>query len=186
VAEAIRTPSLVALSCRSRRAARWRGCQGRPGRHRAPVRAAQLGRAGLQAGQRRARLGRLPGPKRPGDPPTLGAGLLRVQLLLAGLSRRTTPSAPVPGRPGGRAGGAGDRSSRRNRPRGGRGQWRCARCGAWLTHGACCNAAGGHGRQHRRPSSCNCCLTPLPPARRYPSTFRPDQQTTDTGAWVLN
>ena len=35
---------------------------GRPGRHRAPVRAAQLGRAGLQAGQRRARLGRLPGP----------------------------------------------------------------------------------------------------------------------------
>ena len=102
---------------------------GRPGRHRAPVRAAQLGRAGLQAGQRRTRLGRLPGPQRPGDPPALGAGVLRVQLLLAGLPGRTTPSAPVPGRPDGRAGGAGDRSSRRNRPRGCRGQWRCARCG---------------------------------------------------------
>ena len=32
VVEAIRTPSLAASSCRSRRAARWRGCQGRPGR----------------------------------------------------------------------------------------------------------------------------------------------------------
>jgi hypothetical protein len=44
-------------------------------------------RAGLQAGQRRARLGRLPGPQRPGHPPTLGAGVLCVQLLLAGLPR---------------------------------------------------------------------------------------------------
>jgi SRSO17 transposase len=37
-------------------------------------------------------------------------------------------------------------------------------------------------RQHRRPSSCNCCLTPLPPARRYTSTFHPNQQTTDKEA----
>ena len=48
---------------------------------------------------------------RSGDPPALGAGVLRVQLLLAGLPRRTTRSAPVPGRRDGRAGGAGDRSS---------------------------------------------------------------------------
>src|SRR5215216_2953387 len=36
---------------------------GRPGRDRAPVQSAQLGRAGLQAGQARVGLGRLPGPE---------------------------------------------------------------------------------------------------------------------------
>src|SRR6266536_3581491 len=61
---------------------------GRPGRGRAPVRPAQLGRAGLQAGQARAGLGRLPGPLRPRDPPPLAAGVLRVLVLLAGLVRR--------------------------------------------------------------------------------------------------
>jgi hypothetical protein len=61
---------------------------GRPCRHRAPVRAPQLGRAGLQAGQRRAGLGRLSGQKQPSDPPALDLGLLRVLLLLAGLPRR--------------------------------------------------------------------------------------------------
>jgi len=75
-----------------------------------PVWAAQLGRAGLQAGQARARLGRLLGQRRPGDPAALAAGVLRVLVLLAGVVRR----APGPTRAhrtaacrphGGRAGG---------------------------------------------------------------------------------
>jgi hypothetical protein len=66
---------------------------GQPGRGGAAVRPAQLGRAGLQAGQRRARLGRLPGPIRPGHPPALDAGLLRVLVLLAELPGR--PSCPT-------------------------------------------------------------------------------------------
>jgi len=69
---------------------------GRPGRGGGPVRPTQLGRAGLQAGQARARLGRLPGRKRPGDPPPLAAGVLRVLLLLAGLPRRAPgPTGPA-------------------------------------------------------------------------------------------
>jgi hypothetical protein len=43
---------------------------------------------GDKQGQGRAWLGRLPGPKRPGDPSALGAGRLRVLVLLAGLPRR--------------------------------------------------------------------------------------------------
>ena len=147
---------------------------GRPGRDRAPVRAAQLGRAGLQAGQRRARLGRLPGPLRPGHPPALGAGLLRVLVLLAGLLRRpslTQPAAPdPPGRP--------------RRPRGGqrrpdiraepavqacRGRWRYERCGPGWSRGACWRAAGERGRQRRRPGRYNGCLTGLPQAGRSTS-----------------
>jgi DDE superfamily endonuclease len=105
---------------------------GRPGCHRAAVRAAQLGRAGLQAGQRRARLGRLPGPIRPGHPPPLDTGVLRVLVLLAGLPRRapqpTSVSRPPGRRPVGRAGGAGDRASAPNQPSEARGRWRCERC----------------------------------------------------------
>jgi DDE superfamily endonuclease len=82
---------------------------GRPGRGGAPVQPAQLGRAKLQAGQARARLGRLPGQKRPRDPPPLAAGVLRVLVLLAGLvCRAPGPTGPcrAAGRPsGGRAGG---------------------------------------------------------------------------------
>lgn len=73
------------------------------------------------------------------------------------------------------------------------GRWRCARCGPGWSRGACCNAAGGHGRQHRRPRSCNGCLTLWPQAGRYSSTCRHNQQTTakrmasqgfDFGAWL--
>ena len=81
-----------------------------------------------QAGQGRARLGRLPGPQRPGDPPALDAGVLRVQLLLArrpdpgSASRRARtacshPSVAVSGvgrRAGDRAGGP---ATSRSRPR---------------------------------------------------------------------
>ena len=66
---------------------------GRPGRGGAAVRAAQLGRAGLQAGQARARLGRLPGPLRSGHPSPLGAGLLRVLVLWQSFPARS-PTPP--------------------------------------------------------------------------------------------
>ena len=49
----------------------------------------ELDRAELQAGQRRAGLGRLPGPLRCRDPPPPGPGQLRVQLLLGRLVRRS-------------------------------------------------------------------------------------------------
>ncbi|MDB5845410.1 MAG: superfamily endonuclease [Polaromonas sp.] len=55
---------------------------GPAGRSRAAVRIAQLGRAKLQTDEGRAWLGRLHGPKRPGDPPPLDARVLRVCLLL--------------------------------------------------------------------------------------------------------
>ena len=69
---------------------------------------------------------------RPRDPPALDAGVLCVQLLLAGLPRRPphpTSTARPAGRPDGRAGGAGDRASTPNQPSGTRGRWRCERCG---------------------------------------------------------
>ena len=59
----------------------WPAAQ--PGRDRAPVRRPALDRAKLQAGQGRARLGRLPGPLRCRDPPPPGPGQLRV-LISAG------------------------------------------------------------------------------------------------------
>src|SRR5512133_720417 len=109
------------------------GPAGEPGRGGAPVRAAQLGRAGLQAGQRRAGLGRLPSPLGPGHPPALGTGVLCVQLLLAGRPRRAacpTRRAQPPGRrSGGRAGGHDERASTPNRPSEAPGRWRCGRCG---------------------------------------------------------
>src|SRR4029453_8443627 len=103
------------------------GPAGEPCRGGAPVRAAQLGRAGLQAGQRRAGLGRLPSPLRPGHPPALGTGVLCVRLLLAGRPRRAacpTRRAPPPGRRSGRpAGGHAARASTPNRPSEAPGRW---------------------------------------------------------------
>jgi hypothetical protein len=61
-----------------------------------------------------------------------GAGVLRVQLLLAGLAGRgprPTGTARPAGRPVGRAGGQGDRASAPNPPSGARGRRRCGRCG---------------------------------------------------------
>jgi hypothetical protein len=46
-------------------------------------------------------------------------------------------------------------------------------------HGACCSAAGGHGRQRHRPGSCKGCLTSLPQVGLSISTCRHSQQTTD-------
>src|SRR6266567_4849546 len=54
-------------------------------RDRADLRHPALDRAGLQAGQGRAGLGRLPSPLRSRDPPPPGPGQLRVQLLLGRL-----------------------------------------------------------------------------------------------------
>src|SRR6266487_4161847 len=62
-------------------------CSGRPGGDRAPVRSAQLGRAGLQAGEAGIGLGGLHGAQRSSDPPPLELGLLCVLVLLAGLVR---------------------------------------------------------------------------------------------------
>jgi hypothetical protein len=106
---------------------------GQLGRGGAPVRPAQPGRAGLQAGQGRTGLGRLPGPQRPGHPTPLDPGVLRVQLLLAGLPRRpphlTDTAWPASRHAIGRAGGASDRASAPNPPSGALGRWRCGRCG---------------------------------------------------------
>ena len=54
----------------------------------------------VQAGQGRARLGRLPGPLRHRDPPPPGAGQLRVLLLLGLLAHLSAPArAPAPASP---------------------------------------------------------------------------------------
>jgi SRSO17 transposase len=58
--------------------------RGRPRRDRAAVRPAHLGGAELQAGEGGARLECLSGTERPRDAPPLGAGLVRLQLLLVG------------------------------------------------------------------------------------------------------
>ena len=64
-----------------------------PGRDRADLRDPALDRAELQAGQRRAGLGRLPGPLRCRHPPPPDPGHLRVQLLLGRLVRRSAAGA---------------------------------------------------------------------------------------------
>ena len=84
-----------------------------PGRDRADLRHPQLDRAGLQAGQGRARLGRLPGPLRHRDPPPPGPGQLRVQLLLGRLVR---PSAAARSRRRFQQAGGGERGARTRRP----------------------------------------------------------------------
>jgi hypothetical protein len=68
---------------------------GTAGRGRAAVRTAQLGPAKLQTDEGRARLGRLHGPKRPGDPAPLDAGVLRVCLLLVARCRPKPPQRLV-------------------------------------------------------------------------------------------
>ena len=78
----------------------------RPGRDRAALRDPALDRAGLQAGQRRAGLGRLPGPLRHRHPPPPGPGQLRVLLLLGRLVPRSSRVARGDGRT---AAGAGPR-----------------------------------------------------------------------------
>ena len=85
-----------------------------PGRDHQDLRHPALDRTGLQAGQRRTGLGRLPGPLRHRDPPPPGAGQLRVQLLLERLVHRagTAPRAP----PGDGGGERGARTARPQRP----------------------------------------------------------------------
>ena len=60
---------------------------GPAGRDRAHMRSAKLDRAGLQTDEGRAGLGRLHGAKRPGNSPSLDAGVLRVCLLLVACRR---------------------------------------------------------------------------------------------------
>ena len=118
-----------------------------PGRDRADLRHPALDRAELQAGQRRAGLGRLPGPLRHRDPPPPGPGQLRVQLLLGRLVRRsprrsTTPAPPRPEPGRGERGAARRLTARRRRP----GRGRCARYAPGFPPGSCCSAGGRHGR----------------------------------------
>jgi hypothetical protein len=56
---------------------------------RPPVRHPELDRAKLRTGQRRTRLGRLPGLLREGDPPSSDPGQLRLLVLLEHLVRQT-------------------------------------------------------------------------------------------------
>ena len=117
---------------------------GRPGRDRADLRDPQLDRAKLQAGQRRAGLGRLPGPLRHRHPPPPGPGQLRVQLLLGRLVRRS-PAAGCSGTAAGtrprREGGRAPPYRRRHRP----GRGRCERYAPGFPPGSRCSAGGRHG-----------------------------------------
>jgi hypothetical protein len=125
----------------------------RAGRDRADLRHSALDRAGLQAGQGRAGLGRLPGPLRCRHPPPPGPGHLRVQLLLGRLVRRSPAAARRYGtkaparrrREGGRA-----PPNRRHRP----GRARCARSAPGFPPGPYCSAGGPHGPRRPRPASC--------------------------------
>jgi hypothetical protein len=78
---------------------------GRPGRGRAPLRAAQLGGATVQAGQNQPGLEPVPGPRRHGDASSLGAGAVRLCLLLVGRDPRPTAGHAAGGAASGRPGG---------------------------------------------------------------------------------
>src|SRR6185437_11917784 len=122
-----------------------------PGRDHPDLRHPPLDRAELQAGQGRARLGRLPGPLRHRHPPPPGPGQLRLQLLLGRLVRssgaartRSSAAGTRPRREGGQTPG------RRRRP----GRGLCARSGPGFPPGPCCSAGGPHGPTRHRPRSC--------------------------------
>ena len=139
----------------ARRPARGRqpAPRGRPGRDRADLRDPQLDRAKLQTGQRRAGLGRLPGPLGYRHPPPPGPDQLRVQLLLGYLVRRS----PAPGccRPaaGTRPRREGGRTPPYRRPHHpGRGH--CERYAPGFPPGSRCSAGGRHGPKRPRPRSC--------------------------------
>ena len=138
------------------------------GRGGAPLQAAALGRAELHAREIRPRLARLPGAQRPRAASPLGAGVLRVPLLLVGewgggvggpacgriaagaRTRRRTgaggkcppPPPPPPPLPS-------DRESA--------GRWRCAGCGPGWRRGSCWRAIGAAGRPSRHPHRCTPC-----------------------------
>src|SRR5258708_1069501 len=125
-----------------------------PHRDHADLRHPQLDRAELQAGQRRAGLGRLPGPLRHRDPPPPGPGQRRVQLLLGRLVRRYPATArsratAARTRPR-REGGPTPPYPRRHRP----GPGRCARYAPGLPPGPCSSAGGQHGPRRPRRRSC--------------------------------
>ena len=110
-------------------------------------------RAKLQAGQRRAGLGRLPGPLRCRDPPPPGPGQLRVQLLLGHLVRRSSAAASAsdtancnsPRREGGHA-----PPHCRRHP----GHRHYARYAPGSPRGSRCGAGGRRGRKRPRRRSC--------------------------------
>ena len=129
-----------------------------------------VGGAGLQAGQAGVGLGRLPGAVRSRHPSPLGAGLLRLLLLLVGREparpharrcRAALPAPSPPPRPGvGSGGEIGPTRPTRHparphqphlpTPRDRRpGLGRCATCRAGLIPGASCSAAGRRGRTPR-------------------------------------
>jgi hypothetical protein len=147
-----------------------------------------------QAGQGRARLGRLPGQRRPGDPAALDAGVLGVQLLLArrpgpsgGARRRARATSGHSGAArGGRAGGPATSRSGPPPPCGWPAWWCRGRrhdggCVAGWPRWCGCSAAGVDGRPARRPGSCSRRLTGSWPDGRPTSTSRRNQQTTVSG-----
>jgi hypothetical protein len=64
-----------------------------------------------------------------------------------------------------------------NPPSAARGRWRCGGAGV-ADPLERAGAAGGRGHQHRRPGSCNGCLTLSPQVSHCTSTYRRNQQTT--------
>jgi hypothetical protein len=109
-----------------------------------------LDRAGLQAGQGRARLGRLPGPLRHRHPPPPGPGQLRVQLLLGRLVRPSAARRHAAGFRGRRRREGGPGPPARSRA----GPGRSGPCAPGWLRGSRCSAGGPPGPRRPRRRSC--------------------------------
>jgi len=157
----------------------------RPRRDCAPVRAQDVGGAGLQTDQTRAGVVAVPGPQRRGDAPSLAVGLLRLRLLLvappARCRWRRAPGGGQHDRPTGRWRGDGAGGKYARRARRGAGRWRYAPCGRGSRRGSCSGAAGGPGRRCPRHPPCAPYSSPCATARGLISTPRPDPSPQSTG-----
>ncbi len=124
---------------------------------------------GLQASEARVGLGGFHGTHRPGDPPPLAVGALRVFLLLADLVRSGGRHRLRGGRSGAyardeRVHGPGGKwgPSRSTAARRARGRRHYATCGAGWTRGSFSGAAGARGRARPRRRNCKRYSTPWP------------------------
>src|SRR5262245_5664071 len=124
------------------------------------------GCTGCGSGSSRATSRSIPGPGRPRHPAALGAGLLRLLLLLAHVVRRPAVA--------GVARKEGDRQAPKPPPApAGRG--RCGVCAPGWPPGASSGAAGARGRTRPRRPNCRRCWTGSPRAGRSISIAHPNK-----------